>query len=410
MIHHSASSQPVNSGNSEKLVSLLLKIMGGFAAIGGVMNAYLSNRYYVLRSGEGHSPSMCSLSANFNCDTVAQSRYAELFPGFPISLLATGVLFYIALLAFWPLANSSQRRNNLWAMMILALAGVVAGIPLMHAMATQIGSFCIFCIFTDIICIDIAALSWLALRKLSEGGSMRAPLLPIGNRILGAIVPVLVAYVAITPTPTDFEKRQQESAKLIYEQLKTAPIETVDTTSTEMAWGPKEAPVHILMMGDFQCGHCRSAFFKLKNLKNRFGDKIRWVLKEFPLSPQCNPNVPGGQDGHPHSCNLAKGAICAEKQGKFIEYTSEVYQRQEQLTSNSYQEIADQMGLDKNAFSQCVTAEGTLKELAAQIDEGISHKIQATPTLWINGRKSEGSLPMDVYINIVEDELKRVDR
>lgn len=378
------------------------------AAIGSLLNAYLTHRYFVLRSGDSTEQSICSLNSTFNCDTVAQSQYAELFSGIPISVLATGVMIYIAFLALWPSSNSTQKRASLWTQFIFSLAGVLAGIPLLLAMATKIGSFCIFCLVTDAISLILTLTAWSQLRKQPEAG---LPAQETLKKIALAAIPIAIAFVALKPAPDEDEKRREEAAQLIYESLKTAPVAEIKTDNTTLAWGPTHAPIQLVMFGDFQCGHCKKAFFRLKTLKLKYNDQIRWVLKEFPLSPQCNPNLGGGGgDGHPHACILAKGALCAEKEGRYFEYSEEIYRNQETLTSQSAVETAEKLGLNLDQFKKCLDDTEIAKVLSAQIDEGASYKLQATPTIWINGKKTEGALPMSVYTKVIEDELRRVDR
>jgi|GEM_PF-772562 len=405
MIIATNSHQQNAQGHSEHRNKFMLIFIGLSALFGSILNGYLTHRYHLLRAGSGATSSLCSISETFNCDTVAQSKYAEVLPGLPLSLIAASILFYIACLALWPLGTRAERRTRIKAIFLFATLGVLSGFPLLIAMHTQIQSYCLFCLITDLVCIEIAVLSFILLKRLTHATSHESKS-AIVKILAGALIPALVAYVVLTPTPTDAQRRQKESANLIYEQIKSLPVETVDLNNALGAWGPASAKVQILMLGDFQCGACKTTFFLLKNLKIKYGDQLRWVLKEFPLSPACNPNIPSGSSGHPLSCDLAKGAICAEKQGKFFEYSERVYASQDSLTSNSYKETATNLGLDETKFSQCIQSEETALELTSQIDVGIAHKLQATPTVFINGRKSEGSLSLEVYTRLIEDALK----
>src|SRR5690606_21805108 len=43
------------------------------------------------------------------------------------------------------------------------------------------------------------------------------------------------------------------------------------------------APVTIVEYSDYNCGHCGSAHGRIKRLKEEYGDKIRFVFKQFPV-------------------------------------------------------------------------------------------------------------------------------
>ena len=65
---------------------------------------YLTQLYYKLRSGTAGFQSMCNLGEKMNCDVVANSKWAELVPGLPLSSVVAG--WFVALLLLTLMARA----------------------------------------------------------------------------------------------------------------------------------------------------------------------------------------------------------------------------------------------------------------------------------------------------------------
>jgi len=49
--------------------------------------------------------------------------------------------------------------------------------------------------------------------------------------------------------------------------------------------GPESAPVTLVEFSDFQCPYCRAAAPTLKQVANKYGDKVHIVYRQYPRSP-----------------------------------------------------------------------------------------------------------------------------
>ena len=65
--------------------------------------------------------------------------------------------------------------------------------------------------------------------------------------------------------------------------------------------GPDSAPITLVEFGDFQCPYCGDAFRIVKRLQEEFGDKLRFVFRDFPLT-----------DVHPHAEPAAEAPAATE--------------------------------------------------------------------------------------------------
>ena len=61
------------------------------------------------------------------------------------------------------------------------------------------------------------------------------------------------------------------------------PRLSVPVSARDHAQGPVEAPVTLVEYGDFQCPSCAQAFAIVQEVQKHFGDKLRFVYREYPL-------------------------------------------------------------------------------------------------------------------------------
>ena len=138
--------------------------------------------------------------------------------------------------------------------------------------------------------------------------------------------------------------------------------------------GNKEAKVKLIEFADLECGHCKHAYIKVKELIEKFEDDIYFEFRHFPLPFRRA------------SREFAKGSICAGKQDKFWSYLDTTFANQGNLNQIKPQELAEKVGLDITSFNNCLTDNKTIDELDFDINEGESIEINSTPTFIINGQ------------------------
>ena len=84
--------------------------------------------------------------------------------------------------------------------------------------------------------------------------------------------------------------------------------------------GPQEAPVMLVMYGDYECAYCAEAHPVLKQLQERAGERVRFVFRHFPLDSV-----------HPRARRAAQAAEAAASQGRFWEMHDLLYEHQGEL-------------------------------------------------------------------------------
>lgn len=150
--------------------------------------------------------------------------------------------------------------------------------------------------------------------------------------------------------------------------------------------------ITVVEFSDFECPACRRTHAKIEQLIKDNPGKIRFVPKNFPLDPSCNPGMKHSL--HKHSCNVASIVRCAGEQGNFwtmydLVFTSPVLDKEsttEEVFTELYQGAAS-AGLDVEAMKQCVSSGRHLEKLKHDVSEGEQYDIQGTPTFFVDGKK-----------------------
>jgi protein-disulfide isomerase len=146
--------------------------------------------------------------------------------------------------------------------------------------------------------------------------------------------------------------------------------------------GNSSSSVVVEEFSDFQCPACKSAEPGIKDLIIRYGDQIKFVYKDFPLSSL-----------HPNAQRSAEAAQCAFDQGDefFWKYHDILFDNQDQLYAANLKEYASRIGLNTTAFNNCFDSGIMSGRVALDAEEGRNRGVSATPTFFVNGKKSVGA-------------------
>lgn len=150
--------------------------------------------------------------------------------------------------------------------------------------------------------------------------------------------------------------------------------------------GQPNAPVVIMEFADFQCPACGDfSRFSEPLIKDHIDNgTARFVWYDFPLV-----------EIHPNAILASRAGRCANEQNQFWPYHDYVFGQQgewseEQNPSNQFIGYAEQLGLDRAAFTQCLRSDKYQKEVSESRQLGTTLGVNSTPTVFVNGRKLEG--------------------
>ncbi len=140
--------------------------------------------------------------------------------------------------------------------------------------------------------------------------------------------------------------------------------------------GRPDAPLTVVMYGDYTCPYTRRASVYVDLARRKLGHRVRYAFRHFPRA-----------DLHPQATLLAEAAHAAGAQGKFWEMHRAL------LAEDPVDplEMAEELGLDVERFASELQARTHRRRVAQEMDIGLRSGVSSTPTIFINDRRHVGS-------------------
>lgn len=173
----------------------------------------------------------------------------------------------------------------------------------------------------------------------------------------------------------------------------------IPVSAVDHALGAEHSPVTVVEYGDFECPTCKQAAPAVKVMLERFGSRVRFVFRHFPV-----------ESAHPHAMHAAQAAEAAGGQSKFWQMHDLLFENQRHLKIANLREYAQRLDLDMPRFIAEIDDEIYLQRVREHIQGGLQSHVRGTPTFYINGVIQDVSFGMHALIDGVQAELKRVDR
>lgn len=187
-------------------------------------------------------------------------------------------------------------------------------------------------------------------------------------------------------------QRLHDAAKI---ETKIEPPRTKVETGNAPGKGPASASVTIVEFSDFQCPFCGRSRATVKQILDTYGDKVRYVFRDFPLS------------FHKQATKAHEAAHCAGDQDKYWEMNAKLFESQTALDVAQLKGYAKTFELDQKAFDDCLDSGKYTKQVEADVEYGASVGVSGTPAFFVNGVPLTGARPFADFKQIIDDELKR---
>lgn len=155
--------------------------------------------------------------------------------------------------------------------------------------------------------------------------------------------------------------------------------------------GPAAAPVTIVVFADMMCPFCGKMLASLDQLFDEYPGKVRLVMKQLPV--------------HTEAVMPAEAVLAADAQGKFWELHDLLMAHQDDLSRDHVLALAGQAGLDVAALRTALDGHAYAAALAADTGAARELGVNATPTLFVNGKQVTGALPIESLRSTVEQAL-----
>jgi protein-disulfide isomerase len=156
-------------------------------------------------------------------------------------------------------------------------------------------------------------------------------------------------------------------------------------TNTDHIQGEASARITLVEYGDYQCPHCGAAYPIIKKMQSKFGDQIRFVFRNFPLS-----------DAHPFAVHAAVAAEAAGCQDKFWQMHDVIFENQQLLSDAGLLEMANSISLNMQQFKKDIGNETLKEKVDTDFESGIRSGVNGTPSFFMNGVKFDGGAE-DIY-------------
>jgi len=106
----------------------------------------------------------------------------------------------------------------------------------------------------------------------------------------------------------------------------------------------------------------------------------------------------------------AEASECAADQDAFWEYHDYLFENhagenQGAFSKDNLKRFADELGLDTQAFNECLDSEKYTQVVQNETNAGRQIGVQSTPTFLVNGQPVVGAQPFDVFQQIIEERL-----
>ncbi len=237
--------------------------------------------------------------------------------------------------------------------------------------------------------------------------------------VLGAVLavsPRARADEPMTKTQGDAILDELRQIKKLLERMPPAPSAAAAPRADERvkvglgtapSIGRSDAPVVMVEFTDYQCPFCqRFHMTAFNDLKREYIDtgKIRYVSRDLPLPM------------HPHAMSAANAARCAGEQNreKFWEMRHRLIVNANQLGTDKYTALADELKLDRPAFQACLAGDKYKAQIEKDVTDAGLAGIGGTPSFVIgrvsgdgvDGVKVVGAQPFGVFDARLKELLK----
>lgn len=150
------------------------------------------------------------------------------------------------------------------------------------------------------------------------------------------------------------------------------------------------APITIVGFFDFECPYSKEANAVMQQTITAYGDKVNFVFRNFPLT-----------DIHPDAMLAAEAGECANSQNKFWQMSDKLFGGPS-LSTDAINLYAEQIGLDKTTFANCLASYQSKGSVLKDILDGQAEGVGGTPTWFIDGQKVEGVLSIENFKKIID--------
>lgn len=370
-------------------VAILILSIFGLA-----LSVKLSQIYFDANFLHGTTGHFCSINSVIDCNGVAQSKYSS-FLGIPLAVY--GVIFYLAIIGLLMLKKLINKfrifhlfedlKHPLNYIHLMSIFSLFVAVTLAYVSTFKIHKVCILCYITY----GINALIFILLAtKLSVRKSVEVTVHDVQKFAKHAKNKFLFPFFSILFV----------SLILIANQTQVFVPSPQDLLDRGNILGDKNSHLKLTVYNDYNCHYCAQMNVEVGKLAENL-DGFRVEKMEFPMDRTCNPKIK--TKGFNNSCQAAKYALAAKKQGKYILMGNLLFEHNNNLSEKNILKVAHKYGIDEKQLYQDAHSQEIKDELDKQIRTSIDTGINSTPSAKIGVKIYPYALSYDELYAIVSE-------
>jgi uncharacterized membrane protein/predicted DsbA family dithiol-disulfide isomerase len=357
--------------------------------------------------------SFCDVSSRISCTEVYMSRYST-YQGVPVAVFGALWFAVAALLSFGGLrAREAVRESVPGYLFVLSTLALAVILYLGYASFVILKTVCVLCLTTYAAVVGLFLVSGAAttfpMTTLPRRAARDLRVLvssPLAITLAVLFCAGAVTTLAVFPREGVMAAARDSAAPAPLSQDRQSEFERYFTSQPRIPiMVPNEgAKVLIVKFNDFQCPACGQSYLAYKPILAKFQadhpGAVRMVLKDYPLNPNCNPNVSAMI--HPAACDAAVAVRLATEHNRAEALEDYLYTHQPEMTAPMVRQAARDVGqvTDFDAKYQA-----TLALVKGETGFGKQLNVTQTPTFFINGVKLEGMMAPQYFQQAIEYEL-----
>jgi protein-disulfide isomerase len=155
--------------------------------------------------------------------------------------------------------------------------------------------------------------------------------------------------------------------------------------------GDRDAPLELVMFGDFQCPFCLGAQSVLRRVRSRLGDRLLFAFRHLPIPER-----------HPLAPLAAEASEAAAAQGLFWEYHDALFEAQPKLSRETMLAIGTDLGLDADRMAAEIDSDAHRARIERDLDSASRSGATGTPTFFTNGAPLYGAYDASSLVEALE--------
>jgi protein-disulfide isomerase len=162
--------------------------------------------------------------------------------------------------------------------------------------------------------------------------------------------------------------------------------------------GSSTAQVTLIEFSDFQSPYCVRVEPALKEIRQKYGDKLRvvWRNEAQPFHPRAEP-----------AAEVALEARAEKGDAGFWDVHDRIFATQPQLEDADLDKVAADAGLNMDKVHEAMKTHKYRATIDADNDLADDMQADGTPYFFINGRRLVGAQPAERFAEIIEEELTK---